>query len=319
MIRVTFTNPGYLWFLFILPLVYILHFYFLRKSKQKALKFANFRVLKRITGKSQITNNYLLLFLRIIVFSLMILGVAGLTATYEGPANKNSFVIAIDTSASMTAGDIPPTRLEAAKTIALDFMESVEGDTNIGLMTFSGISMVQELPTNDNFKLKNSINNVKIDETGGTDIPTAIITATNMLLSETEGRNLILITDGSNTVETFVDDSLSRALEYAKSKQVKINTIGLGSNAAPVGYLPEYYNIPSTYNEDNLVELANETQGQHFYSEEGKSLQEAFNAILNDTTKRQIERPIGKYLLLLGLIGIILEWFLINTRFRKLP
>jgi len=320
MIRFTFVNAKYLWFFLLLPIIYFLHFYFLRKSKEKALRFANFRVLKRITGKNQITKNNSLLFLRLLIFSLIILGVAGLTATYKGPSNKNDFVIAIDTSSSMTAQDLSPTRLDIAKDIAKNFVDEISGDSSIGLMSFSGVSLIKLLPTTDKNLVKDEISKIDIDKAGGTDISSAIITATNMLLSSVDsGKQLILITDGSNTVETFIDESLQRAVDYSKDHQVTINTIGLGTNTGPVGYLPEYYNIPSSYNKDNLLFLANATGGKYYHAQDSTDLKGIYGTILNDTSERLIKREIGNILLLIGLLALLLEWVLINTRFRKIP
>ena len=64
MAEITFQNPIYLWFLISIPLMILTHFYLLRQSKKKAMKFANFETIKRITGKKLITKNISMLVLR---------------------------------------------------------------------------------------------------------------------------------------------------------------------------------------------------------------------------------------------------------------
>ena len=113
MAQITFENPAFLWLLLALPFLWMMHFYWLRHTKRKAMKFANFRVMKRITGKKLITKNYTLLLMRTLILLFAVLATSQMAFWYDGQASDNAFVIAIDTSASMRAEDILPSRLEA--------------------------------------------------------------------------------------------------------------------------------------------------------------------------------------------------------------
>jgi len=319
MIQFTFENAQMLWFLLALPLLIIAHLFFLRHMKRKALAFANFRALKRVTGKNLITKNYSLLFLRLLALTLLILAVSGATLWYSGKSSNNDYVLAIDTSASMTSQDVVPTRLDAAKADAKLFVDALDSKARIGVVTFAGVSLIKLTPTEDKSTVKDALDSIDFLKTGGTDIPGAIITSTNLLLDNTKGRSIIIITDGSTTIEDFLDDSMQRAVEYALEHHVTIHTIGVGSNMGPIGYLPTYYNVSAVYNEENLFRLANATGGVYSPAKDNAELLAAFQSITENSTEQTLRKDLRPYLMLVALILVFLEWILINTRFRLLP
>jgi Ca-activated chloride channel family protein len=317
--QLTFESPANLWFLAAIPLFAVAHFFFLRYAKRRALLFANFRALKRVTGKNLVTRNYLLLTLRLVILLLVVLAVSGATLWYEGRSNNNDFVLAIDSSSSMTAQDIKPTRIDAAKSDAQLFVDALTSEARIGVVTFSGIALIDTVPISDKIEVKKVIANIETLKAGGTDIPGAIITSTNLLLDNTKGRAIILLTDGSNTIETFLDASMQRAVTYAKEHHVTIHTIGVGTNLGPIGYLPEYYNVSAVYNEENLVQIANATGGTYAKAESAEQLLTAFQTIVDNTDTQLLRRDLRPPLMLAALVLILIEWLLINTRFRRFP
>lgn len=319
MLQLTFERAANLWFLLALPLLVVGHFLFLRRIQKKALVFANFRALKRITGKRLMTRNYLVLCVRVAILLFAILGVSGITLWYTGISSDNDFVLAIDSSASMSAEDIEPTRLEAAKSNAIAFLDGLPGEASIGVVSFSGASLIAQPPTTDIAAAKEAIASIAISEQGGTDIPSAIITATNLLVGNEDGRVVIIITDGSSTIETGLDDSLRAAIAYAKSSETVIHTIGIGTRTGPIGYLPKYYNVSAVYNDDNLVLIANATGGVHASVSDEEAIDEAFRLISADTAERRLRRDLAPTFMLLALALLFAEWVLINTRFRSLP
>jgi Ca-activated chloride channel family protein len=319
MVSITFENPEYLWFLFAIPFLIVTHFFLLRHTKRKAMKFANFVALKRITGERFITKNYTILIIRLLIITAAILAVSQTVIWYEGTTNENEYVIAIDTSASMTTEDIPPTRVEAAKIYAKEFVDSLDSNTRVGIISFSGITFIEEPLTLKRGDLHNSLDRLDASA-AGTDIPGAVITATNVLASSERGRAIILLTDGSNTIETFASRGLQRAAGYANVHRVKIYTIGIGTDTqVPIGYLPQYYNVSATYNADNLLYLSNETGGQHYQASNPEELSAAYKDIRASDKTSTLRMDLTGGLMLICLMLIMIEWGLLNTRFRMLP
>jgi len=314
-----FEQPINLWFLLSIPLLALAHFFFLRHAKRNALRFSNFRALKRITGRNLVTRNCTLLALRLGVLVCVILAVSGTVVWRSGLSNANDYVLAVDTSSSMTSQDVPPTRMDAAKADAKLFVDSLDSETRIGVITFAGVSLIETVPTDDKQKVQDVLDGLAPLKAGGTDIPGAIITSTNLLLDNSKGRSIILLTDGSNTIETFLDASMQRALDYAQEHRVTIDTIGIGTNNGPIGYLETYYNVSATYNEDNLVRIANATGGVYAHTETKDELLDAFQAIADHSSKQLLRTDLLAPLMLIALLLLFVEWLLVNTRFRIIP
>lgn len=315
----TFDKPEYLWYLISVPLLIFTHMAFIKYTKRKAIKFANFNALKRVTEERIFTKNYTILVIRMIILSCLILAIAGTTFWYKGLSNQNDFVIAIDSSSSMSAADLTPSRFIAAKDQAKLFIENLDSDSKVGLVSFSGAAFIEKLPTRNKLELKQTINDLELMRTGGTDIAGAIITSSNLLIPSTKGRSIILITDGSNTAGYFTRDPIQAGINYARDNSIIIYTIGLGTNSGPIGYLPEYYNVSSVYDENSLKKIANETGGVYYYASTTEGLANAYSAILSNSNQAYVDIELTNGLLVLALFLFFLEWGLINTKFRSIP
>lgn len=319
MIDITFDNPMYLWYLISIPFLVYTHFYLMRHTKLKAMKFANFDALKRVSGERLITKNITVLVLRILIIACIILAVSGSTIWYQGKVSQNDFVIAIDSSASMAAQDLEPTRLELAKSTAIGIIRDLKTKSQIGIVTFAGTTFIDIAPIDNRDTLIKTIEAIEISKTGGTDIAGAIITGTNMLLSSPKGKTIIIMTDGSNTVGAFITDSVKNALDYAQRNHVVIHAIGVGSEQGPIGYLPEYYNVSAVYNENTLLELSNQTGGKYFKAEDTDAMAAIITQISDASDTAMIPVKLSYGLMLVVLLLLFVEWGFISTRFRRIP
>ena len=314
-----FEHPVNLWYLLVVPLIIVTHYAFLKYTRRRALKFANFQALKRVTDEKVITKNHLQLILRCLIIISLILAIAGTTLWYKGTSNNNNFVVALDTSSSMTAQDFKPSRIEAAKDYIITIINNLDSDATLGVLTFSGTAFIEHLPSTNKGEIKDAVLAITPAPVGGTDIAGAIVTASNMLIASDKGKVMILITDGSNTVSFFTKDPVNEAVSYAKSNNIIIYTIGLGTETSPIGYLPEYYNISSVFNGGTLEKISNQTGGKYYYAANNKELDITYKDILSNTKEAYLPIKFEPILMVVALILLIIEWGLINTRFRSIP
>jgi len=109
----------------------------------------------------------------------------------------------IDASGSMLADDYTPNRLEAAKKSAIEFVDSLNRGTKVGIISFAGTSFLLQSLTEDVFQVKEAINKISSIKAGGTAIGDSLVLAVNTFkISENlnKGKSIVLLTDGRNNV-----------------------------------------------------------------------------------------------------------------------
>ncbi len=312
-----FSKPEFLWLLLLLPAVIFAHFFFLFKTQKKALLFANFEALRRVDGKRHVVRNTPVLILRLFILLLLIISLSGVTVYYDGLRSNSDYVLAIDTSASMLTKDLTPSRFVVAKQGAITFINSLSSQTKVGLVSFSGVTKILSPLSFNHLDTHVNIGLLNISALSGTDITGAIVTGTNLLISSNNSRSLIIFTDGIDTMGSFIDNSIKQAVAYALENDVVINTVGLGSNSAPVGYLPEIYNLKSSLDKKTLAYIANQTGGVVLFPKTSQDLLIGLKRLSSGTHKASLSFSLEKYGVLFSLLFLLIEWVFINLRFRR--
>ena len=303
----TFQSPYYLFFLLVVPLIIFIYVYSLRKKNGRAIRFANIDAIQKIKGVSLVSRNMVMFVLTIILSISLVLALSGFVLHTKMDATSFSYVIAIDASSSMNAKDLDPTRLEAAKKTAVNFVESAPIGTNIGVVSFSGTSKVISPITKDKNSLKYSLRNIKPRDIGGTNLLDALTTSTN-LLRDKLAKAVILISDGQNNVKT-----LEEVITYAKDNDVMVHTFGVGTKEGSVSG-----NFTSSVNREMLKALSYNTGGEYYNITSNNELQDSFQDVLK-ITETMVSIPLMPYLLMLAVVLVLIIWFLYNTRFRVIP
>ena len=237
-------------------------------------------------------------------------------------------VLCIDVSGSMTAQDLTPNRLEAAKNVAIDFVNKRLTD-RIAIVIFSGESFTQCPLTTDHAVLISAIENIRnglLED--GTAIGSGLGTSVDRLrTSKSKSKVVILLTDGENN-GGLIDPQTAK--EIAKAFQVKVYTIGVGTD----GYAPQPVNTPMgvvmqqgkvSIDEKLLKQIAGETGGKYFRAKDNAGLTGIYDEI-NSLEKSKVEistrtRYTEKFFpfVVAALALLFLEMLLKFTVFRKFP
>jgi Ca-activated chloride channel family protein len=237
-------------------------------------------------------------------------------------------VLCIDVSGSMTAQDFQPNRLEAAKKVAIDFINKRLTD-RIGVVIFSGESFTQCPLTTDHKVLVTAIQNIRnglLED--GTAIGSGLGTSVDRLReSKSKTKIVVLLTDGENN-GGLIDPKTAK--EIAKSFGVRVYTIGVGSE----GYAPQPVNTPLgvviqnekvSIDEKLLTEIAVETGGKYFRARDNESLAGIYRNIdVLEKSKIEIVNTIqyrDKFFpfVLAAIFFLLMEIVLNYTIFRKFP
>lgn len=242
-------------------------------------------------------------------------------------------VLAMDVSTSMLAQDLKPNRIEAAKSVAAEFI-SGRPDDNIGLTIFAGESFTQCPMTTDHTSLLNLLQNVRTDiaERGliedGTAIGMGLANAVSRLKdSKTKSKVVILLTDGSNNMG---DISPLTAAQIAKSLGIRVYTIAVGSKTvAPypmqVGGTVQYVNVRADVDTGTLTKIAQTADGHFYRATNTAELKQIYKDIDKlEKSKMEVKRFSKRYeayqpFALAAVLSLLLEILLRITWFRRIP
>jgi Ca-activated chloride channel homolog len=327
--NITFAYEYLLW---LLVLVVGLLVWYILKGRNHTAKIAVSSIDRFKNAKSFRT------YLRHIPFGLRLLAISCIIIALARPQTRNDeqqaegagidIVLCVDVSGSMMAQDLTPNRLEAAKKVAMEFVDGRKTD-RIGLVIFSGESFTQCPITTDYRVLKQQIQAVKggfLEQ--GTAIGSGLSTSVDRLRnSKVKSKVVILLTDGVNN-GGLIDPITAK--EIAKAFRVKVYTIGVGTD----GYAPVPTNTALgvvlqeekvNIDEKLLTSIAVETGGRYFRAKDNQGLRRIYEEIDKlEKSKVQI-RTLHQYsekffpFVFAAMLFIILEVLLTTTVFRKFP
>ena len=305
--EIIFSHPEYLWALFVVPIVVLFHFFNLSARKRRALQFGNFEAIARVRGVEIYSRNLTTLIITVLSLVALVGALAEPSLVRELSSSKSSFVIAIDVSRSMEATDILPTRLDAAKSTAHDFIETLPSGTRLGIVSFSGNSYIIHPVSSERSSVLHALDSVSINPLGGTDFAEAITTATNILEDE-EYKAIILLSDGQSNI-----GDLDAALTYARQHAVVIYAIGLGT--AEGGKTSYGF---SKVDEDSLKAIAYETFGEFYRAIDANALATSFKNI-EEIKTGPVSQDATPFFLIAALLLFLLAYFISTGHYPLFP
>lgn len=237
--------------------------------------------------------------------------------------------LCLDVSGSMLARDFTPDRLQAALTVARNFVDRRKGD-RLGLVIFAGQSLSLCPLTSDKQAVLQQLNTVEYGQLAdGTAIGTGLASAVDRLRqSESPSRVVILLTDGEDT-GGFIDPMTAKQL--AQTYGIRVYTIGMGST----GFADMPYKTSSgstvlqkekvSIDEKLLTNIAVTTGGRYFRATSTQTLDSVYQAIDQLERSKVETRVFTKrtdefFPWLMAAIGLLLlELLLSSTLFRRIP
>ena len=189
-------------------------------------------------------------------------------------AQGSDIVFVFDTSRSMEARDVPPSRLEEARREALTLLASSAGD-RIGLVAFAGDAVALTPLTLDHSAVRLLVESLTTDalSTPGSDVGRGLRVALRVLPAEDSGQQaIVLFTDGED-----LEGGLDAAVEQVARRGVRVFTVGVGTPAGETipllderGYQtgvklgPDGQPVVSRLDAPALRTVARRTRGQYF-------------------------------------------------------
>jgi Ca-activated chloride channel family protein len=327
-----FQDPIFL--VFILVAIGLLIYYFkFKKARAASVRYSDVNLVRRLKPSLRIKERHILPVLRTLAIVLLAFALARPQSGRKGQEVSSEgidIMLVLDISGSMKAEDFKPhNRLHVSKEVIKEFIGGRQSD-RIGLVVFSKQSFTQCPLTLDYGVLFNFLDQVDFGMIeDGTAIGLAIANAVNRLReSDAKSKVVILLSDGRNNAGEI--DPITAA-QTAKAMKVKIYTIGAGKpGRAPIPvdhpiFGKRYVWAETEIDETNLREIARITGGEYFRAKDEEALSRIYKQI---SQMEQTEIKVKEYLqynelfsnyAFVGLLLLLVEVVLANTRYRKIP
>ena len=228
-------------------------------------------------------------------FVMLIAALARPQTVISLPRIEGTVILAFDVSGSMAADDMKPTRMEAAKVAAQDFVQRQPNTVQIGVVAFSDGGLSAQIPTNDQGAVLAAIN--RLTPQRGTSLANGILTSLNIIASMNQPTHfysnltptpapsptpmpqgtytsavIVLLTDGENNENpdpmTVVQDAADRG--------VRIYTVGIGSPEGTNLHI-NGFTVHTQLDETTLQKIAQVTGGTYYNAESAQDLKNIYD------------------------------------------
>lgn len=314
----SFQSPLLLLALVLLPLALVAYWAHARRARRAVDAFAPAPVLPSLAPRRPGWRRHAPYALYALALAGLALAIARPEITVAVPDERASIALVTDSSGSMQATDVRPSRLVAAREAGLRFLDEVPSEVRVGLVVFDHKVRLTEPPSTDRTVIRDALERLR--PRGGTATGEALEGALGMV----EGRRgrgapaaLVLLSDGAST---HGREPLPLA-DAAARRRIPIYTVALGTDdgtievETPSGTRTR--RVPP--DRDTLRRLAASSDGRYFEADDRPELSEVYERLGSQVAKRDEQRDVsaafagGGALLLLAGGALSLHWF------RRLP
>jgi Ca-activated chloride channel family protein len=319
---VSFGSPIALLGLLVVPALVVVLVIGERRRKAEGARFGTPALVKASLPAPHRIRRLLPFAIALVALSALIVGVARPRANLSLPGHEATVVLAIDTSRSMAATDVKPSRLAAALAAARAFLDVAPKEYSVGIVSFSTRASVVLTPTTDRDAARTALDQIQLG-TGtalGEAIDRSVAAARpNVLPGQAVPKNAIpatvlLLSDGEQTSGTKQPVA---AANQARKLGVPVNTVALGTRDAVVQVpLPNGLKEQVTVTPDlkTLQEIARITGGKYSAAPTAERLKQVYRDLGSRIGKKRQAREVTAafaavgVLLLLVASGLSLTW-----------
>jgi Ca-activated chloride channel family protein len=320
-----FLSPAWLLLLFGVAALVGAYVWFQLRKPRHAVRFTNLDLLDSVAPERPGKRRHVVAGLFGISLVLLVVALAQPVRAVEVPNEMATVVLTIDTSLSMEATDVEPSRIEAATVAAIEFLGTVPEELQVGLVSFNGATSVDVAPTTDHEAVVAAIEGLALGE--GTAIGDAIATSVDVVQDAVADQDadadqtttedgapeqppgaVILLSDGENQVGQATEDGIEQAQEAG----VPISTIAYGTDDASIEI--DGIETPVGVDAQALADVAEQTGGAAFDADSAEELDAVYADIGSTIGYEEEDRDVSRWFLGAGLItllvcaGLSLAW-----------
>lgn len=312
----SFLSPERLWLLIGVVALAALYVVLQFRRRAYAVRFTNTELLDAVAPRRPGWRRYVPAAVFLVAIASLVVAFAQPARDEKVPRERATVIMAIDTSLSMGADDVAPTRFEAAKAAAHEFIDLLPPKINLGLVSFDGTAVMRVTPTTDRQIVKDAIDDLELDEaTAIGDAILASLAAIETVPPDDEGTpapaRIVLMSDG----ETTAGAPNAAGIEAALEAEVPVSTIAFGTDEGTITTPADPVPVRVRVDEDALREIAESTGGTFFRAVTADQLNDVYTDIGTSVGFVDEQREItiwfvgAALVLLLVTAGLSMLWF----------
>jgi Ca-activated chloride channel family protein len=300
---VSFASPVALLCLFAVPLALFLHLEAQRRRRRYPVRFTALSTLAAVAQREPPWRKHAPFVLLLAALAALTLSFARPQKTVAVPIERASVVLVTDISRSMSATDVSPTRLEAARRAAKTFVDKVPKSLRVGLVAFSDGAQTLQAPTTDRKAVQSGLD--LLQPLNGTATGAGLSAALDALsvrgkpVASRPPSAVVLLSDGAAND----GDAQFQIAAEAKRLHVPIFTVALGTPDGTIEQRGQAVRVPP--DPEALKRIATISGGSAFQAEDSDELGAVYDKLGSQIGTKAEKREIttmfaGFGLLLLG-------------------
>jgi Ca-activated chloride channel family protein len=267
-----------------------------RYRASEATRFSSAALIPNLVSRRPGRLRYVPFAVLLLGLTALLVGIARPHAVVKVPRKEATIVLALDVSRSMSAQDVRPTRLAAARAAAYAFLDKVPATYSVALVAFGSRAFVAVPPTTDRALVRTGLDNLNSGE--GTAIGDAILISAQLgrRHRDADGQipptSVLVISDGAP--QGGRTPPLAAA-KRARVLNVPVSTVLVGTASGVVtvrlvgGYTEQIRVPPSP---GTLKQIANLTGGEFFQARTSAALTNVYKKLATRTGHRAEDREI---------------------------
>lgn len=287
-----FYNPDRLWAILLVPLLIALYIVALRFSKRQGIRYTNTGVLAAVLPRQSQWKRHATVGMALCSMILIAGAWARPVGVERVPRERATVVLVLDSSLSMQATDVSPTRFEAGKAAAKVFVNALPAQYNLAIVSLSGSPAVLSPPTTDRALALRAIDLMELQE--GTAIGDALQSAQTAIAMAPKGEDeepapalVVLLSDGGNTTGR---DPLTAAGALAAAK-VPVYTIAYGTANGHVDVDGTRENVAP--DEVLLKEISELTGARATDADNAEELRDVYRSLRSEVGTEEIRKDVS--------------------------
>ncbi len=324
MIAVTYLAPSRLWLLAVVLGLAVAYGVATARRRSYAVRFTNLELLDSVAPNRPGWRRHLPAVALLLALTTLVVALARPAREEKVPRERATVILAIDTSMSMKAADVAPTRIQAAKRAAKVFLEIIPPKINVGLVAFNGTAQILVTPTTDRAAVANAIDGLELAERTaiGEGIYASLAAIKQAPKAEDEKEavpaRIVLMSDG----ETTVGRPDAVASREAKRQKVPVTTIAFGTDHGYIEVPNEFGEMvptPVKVNRGALERIADATDGKAFTAATETELKQVYKDIGSSVGFVIEFRELVLWFVGVGLMFLFLSSLMSLFWFSRLP